>query len=152
MSTDQAAGRSLISEIFAANIYKRNQGRIVRQLTCLAMWLALALGCWRLYTVVMVDMDLPETLSPFVEGLIRRGIPLLVLIAGVWITFRIVNWRRFADFLIAVQAEMNKVTWPGNSELVKASLVVIFTIAFLAALLFGFDLFWRAIFENLGIA
>ena len=30
----------------------------------------------------------------------------------------------FADFLIAVEAEMNKVSWPTRHELIRASMVV----------------------------
>jgi preprotein translocase subunit SecE len=152
MATDDAAGRSLISEVFASGIYKKNQGRLVRQLTCLAIWIALGLGVWRFHDTVVDGMTLPDSLGETGKSVVRLAIPLLILAAGMWISFRVVNWRTFADFLISVQAEMNKVTWPAKPELVKASLVVIFTIAFLAALLFGFDLFWRAIFEFLGIA
>ncbi len=64
------------------------------------------------------------------------GIPALALIAGAWFGFRVVNWPRFADFLIAVEAEMNKVTWPSKDELIRAAIVVIFTIFFLAIALF----------------
>jgi preprotein translocase subunit SecE len=45
----------------------------------------------------------------------------------------------FADFLISVEGEMNKVSWPSRSELFRASLVVILVIFFLAALLFAYD-------------
>ena len=31
----------------------------------------------------------------------------------------------FADFLIAVEAEMNKVSWPTRTELFRGSMVVI---------------------------
>ncbi len=45
----------------------------------------------------------------------------------------------FADFLISVEGEMNKVSWPSRGELFRASLVVILVIFFLAALLFAYD-------------
>jgi preprotein translocase subunit SecE len=51
-----------------------------------------------------------------------------------------------------VEAELNKVTWPSRSELVRASMVVIFTIFFLALLLFFYDMLWQAIFSSLGIS
>ena len=31
------------------------------------------------------------------------------------------NMPRFADFLIAVEAEMNKVSWPSKAELIRSS-------------------------------
>ena len=52
----------------------------------------------------------------------------------------VIDWsicRQFADFLIAVEAEMAKVSWPTRSELIHSSLVVIITIIGLAAMLCG---------------
>jgi preprotein translocase subunit SecE len=72
--------------------------------------------------------------------------PALLLIAGLWFGFRIVNLPQFADFLIAVEAEMNKVSWPSRAELIRSSIVVICVIVILAAVLFGFDLTWKAFF------
>jgi len=66
--------------------------------------------------------------------------PLVVLAVGWWASFRIVNLPKFADFLISVEAEMNKVSWPGRGELWRASIVVIIVIFFLAALLFTYDI------------
>ena len=77
----------------------------------------------------------------------QYGFPLAVLGAGVWLGYRIVNIPRFADFLISVEAEMNKVQWPGRSELWRASMVVIVVIFFLAGLLFAYDLVLKTIFN-----
>jgi preprotein translocase subunit SecE len=79
------------------------------------------------------------------------GIPAVLLAAGVWFGYRVVNWPRFADFLIAVEAEMNKVTWPGKDELIRASIVVMFTIFFLAIALFAFDIVWQQFFSFIGV-
>ena len=79
------------------------------------------------------------------------AIPGALLATGLWIGYRLVNWPPFADFLIAVEAEMNKVTWPTKEELIRASIVVIFTIFFLAMALFLFDIVWKTIFETIGI-
>ena len=74
-----------------------------------------------------------------------------MLIGGLWLSFRIVNMARFADFLIAVEAEMNKVSWPTRQELVRSSIVVIFIIFFMAMLLFLYDLAWEWLFRILKI-
>jgi preprotein translocase subunit SecE len=58
---------------------------------------------------------------------------------------------RFADFLIAVEAEMNKVSWPSRAELVRSSVVVIMVLFLLAIVLFGLDIVWSFVFEWLGI-
>jgi preprotein translocase subunit SecE len=58
---------------------------------------------------------------------------------------------RFADFLIAVEAEMNKVSWPTRIELVRSSIVVIFTIFGLMFVLYFFDIFWRLLLNAVGV-
>ena len=143
MSKDMPIGTPLTSELFHSNFYKPTQGLIVRRLTALAVAVIIGLGCWRL--------------SGFLPGLVENrlvaaiAIPGVLLLAGLWFAFRLVNWPKFADFLIAVEAEMNKVTWPSKDELVRASIVVIFTIFFLAITLFAFDVVWQFIFNILGV-
>jgi preprotein translocase SecE subunit len=78
-------------------------------------------------------------------------LPGLLLAAGLWIAYRAVNYPAIADFLIAVEAEMNKVSWPSRGELFRASMVVLFTIFFLAGVLFALDTFWQWFFEILNV-
>jgi len=125
-------------------MYKPTQGRIVRQLTALGIGVVIGLGCWSLYSTLRGSLDADSWWIP--------GIPGLVLIAGLWFSYRIVNWPTFADFLIAVEAEMNKVTWPSKDELIRASIVVMFTIFFLATALFLFDIVWQQFFSFIGVS
>lgn len=111
-------------------------------MTAVAVFVIVALGCWRLYSF------LPSLIS---NAVLARSIAGVLLAAGLWFGFRVVNWPRFADFLIAVEAEMNKVTWPSKEELRRAAVVVIFTIFFLAITLFAFDIVWQFIFSKLGV-
>lgn len=145
MSRDIAGSNSapLTSELFQTSVYKPNQGRIVRQLTALTIWIVVALGCWALYATLRGSIESGSYLIP--------GIPGGLLLAGAWFGYRVVNWPRFADFLIAVEAEMNKVTWPGKDELIRASIVVMFTIFFLAMALFCFDIIWQQAFTLIGV-
>jgi preprotein translocase subunit SecE len=69
---------------------------------------------------------------------------------GLWTGYRVVNVPIFADFLIAVEAEMRKVSWPSWPELYRGSIVVLVTIFALAAVLFLFDFLWKIIFTALG--
>jgi preprotein translocase subunit SecE len=133
----------LTSELFQTNVYKPNQGRIVRQLTALAVWLIVMLGCWALYSTLRASLESGSYLVPAIPG--------VLLLAGAWFGYRLVNWPRFADFLIAVEAEMNKVTWPSKDELIRASIVVMFTIFFLAVSLFVFDIIWQQLFSLIGV-
>lgn len=127
-------------ELFQVGVYKRSQGRIARQVTFAALAITFALAAWRLsYNRLWMTKEIALVLSA------------LLLVGGMWISFRVVNIPRFADFLIAVEAEMNKVSWPSRGELIRSSLVVIFVLFFLMAVLFGFDLFWGLVFEAIGI-
>ncbi len=153
-TADNSLNRSLSSELFASSLYKQKQGRIVRQLTCLAIWLTCWLGAWQLYEA----MGAWSTQGTLEAGafdfwrVARPWLPPALVIAGMWFGYRLVNWPRFADFLISVEAEMSKVSWPGKTELYRASLVVIFTMAFLAILLFCFDALWQLLFDVLGVS
>jgi preprotein translocase subunit SecE len=101
-----------------------------------------ALGAWRL----------SYTLRPALEnGGTANAIAAIVLAAGLWLSYRAVNFPKFADFLIAVEAEMNKVSWPTRGDLVRSSLVVLFVILAMAAMLFMFDVIWKFLFEMLGV-
>jgi preprotein translocase subunit SecE len=118
-------------ELLKTDIYKRSQGRMVRQLTCLAIWVATVLAAWQIRPTLAVDWQA----SPAVAW----GVASAVLVAGLWFGFRIVNWPSFADFLIAVEAEMNKVSWPSRTELIRASMVVIVLMFGLTIVLFTYD-------------
>jgi preprotein translocase subunit SecE len=123
----------LITGMFNASRYKRSQGRIARQVTGGAIALIFAVLAWRMYEVAQGDV------------VSRYVVPGVLLVAGVWIAFRVVNVPSFADFLISVEAEMNKVSWPGRSELWRASMVVIVVIFLLAGILFAYDLILKAV-------
>ncbi|GIX00114.1 MAG: protein translocase subunit SecE [Pirellulaceae bacterium] len=145
-SAAAAASRPLVRELFTSGLYKRNQGRMVRQATCIAIWIFVAAGVWRFHDLVLESMLGEE----------NRAAGYLITVAlgacGFWFAYRLVNWPKFADFLISVEAELNKVSWPTQKELVRASIVVIFTILFLSLILFLYDALWKLVFGWLGIS
>jgi preprotein translocase subunit SecE len=126
---------AFLQELFRFGLYKRTQGRVVRQVTFAACAIIVAMGCLALSND-MADAD---------SQTVRYMVPLAVLAAGCWACFRLVQMPQFADFLISVEAEMKKVAWPKRRELINASIVVIFVIFVMAGLLFGFDLFLQGI-------
>ena len=136
MAKDNQGGPSgwmqFIHELLKTEIYKRSQGRLVRQFTCLAIWVSFALASYRMYEYLRI---IATNMPPWLV----YAIPSVVLLAGLWLGYRIVNWPSFADFLIAVEAEMNKVSWPSRTELIRASTVVIVLMFGLMAVLFAYD-------------
>jgi preprotein translocase subunit SecE len=140
MSTKEknATASPLLRELFQLGVYKRSQGRIARQVTFAILALVIAIGCWRLHAYML---DVRSVWARF-------AIPGVMLLLGWWIAFRLVNLPSFADFLIAVEAEMNKVSWPSRGDLFRAVLVVIFFIAFLVIVLAVYDVFWRFLLQH----
>ena len=146
--SDSSVG--LLASMFQRGLYKPTQGRIVRQVTFVAFGVLALLIAWEIGNIGFVaEMFLDDAgriteVSNYVCLLVFGGI-------GLWVGYRIVNYPVFADFLIAVEAEMNKVSWPTWPELWKASLVVIFVIFSMALALWVFDLIWTILFQQIGI-
>ena len=129
-----------VAELFQAGLYKRSQGRIARQVTFVALAVVFALGAWRL-----------EEMWQGSSVVLQYGIPLALMSLGWWVSYRLVNTPKVADFLITVEAEMNKVSWPSRAELIRSVIVVIFTILFMAAALFLFDVIWGELLKLMKI-
>ncbi|MSR31226.1 MAG: preprotein translocase subunit SecE [Gemmataceae bacterium] len=68
-----------------------------------------------------------------------------------WLPWRVVNLPVFADFLIATEGELNKVSWTTRKRLVQDTLVVLSTLLLMAIFLFAMDLFWREVFTRTGV-
>ncbi len=143
MGKERAAPMGLfLREMFQFGVYKGSQGYVARRSTFAALAVTFLMGSFRLFVTLRPRID-----GPGVGYLAAGGL----LVVGLWFSYRIVNFPKFADFLIAVEAEMNKVSWPTRGELMRSSIVVIFVILSLAAILFCFDLFWQTVFQWLGV-
>jgi len=131
-------------EILSLDLYKPNQGRIARQATGAALGTAVLLGWWNLLNWILLrGAPLGETATYTLLA--------ILLLGGLWLCFRVVCMPRFADFLIATEAEMNKVTWPTKLELFRGATVVLVTIVLMSAFLFCIDYLWMFLFQLLGI-
>ena len=139
-----SAWSGFLPELFRFGLYKPNQGRVVRQVTFVAVALIACLAGVELVRSGWLSRLAGSDYSGYAGGLVLAAL-------GSWLAYRLVNYSVFADFLIAVEAEMNKVSWPPRKELWNASLVVMFVIFAMAASLFLFDILWTRIFELIGI-
>jgi preprotein translocase subunit SecE len=144
-TSNLSSSESWWKELWHAEIYKRSQGRTARQVTFAALAVTALLGAWRMGFALM-GFDNPAGVPFF-----RFIAPSIFAALGLWISYRVVNIPKFADFLIATEAEMNKVSWPSRAELLRGSAVVLFTIFALAIILFTYDVLWRELFMWLGI-
>jgi preprotein translocase subunit SecE len=132
------AASNFLQQLWQAGVYKRTQGRIARQVTFAALAVAILFGVWQLFNAFVTADDW-----------VRYSVPGIIAAVGLWLSYRLVNYPPFADFLIAVEAEMNKVSWPTRGELWRSALVVIVVIFVLAAVLFLYDVLWVQIFKEL---
>jgi preprotein translocase subunit SecE len=133
----------LLRELLRASVYKRSQGRVTRQLTFAALAGTLAIAVWRLAQLLPLWFAVAPGTAPSPDmGVVRFLVPGLLMAAGAWLCFRLVNVPRFADFLIAVESEMAKVSWPTVDQVIRSSVVIIFLMFALAAILAAYDLFW----------
>jgi preprotein translocase SecE subunit len=146
---------------FHALPYKPTQGVRVRRGTVLAL---LVVGASGIYTLVSHQTLGYERVGgtpnnwawpvPFVSELFGQEliiplmykvhvvVPLVLAVTLVWFAWRAVNWPTFADFLIATEAEMNKVSWTTRKRLVQDTIVVLVTVFLLTLFLFVIDIFW----------
>jgi len=165
---------AFLHELLHIGLYKRTQGRVTRQVTFAAVVVVLAAGLYRLHGTLGTGLaNWPGSWvatwngwmghfglwtivrNDAVEAVVRQsthhGLPFVLLLLSMWAAYRLVNVPNFADFLIAVEAEMNKVSWPTRGELYRSSVVVLVTIFALAVILFTFDFFWQTVFSALRI-
>jgi preprotein translocase SecE subunit len=73
---------------------------------------------------------------------IHVTVPLIMGVLMLWFSWRVVNWPVFADFLIATEAEINKVSWTTRKRLVQDTIVVLVTVFLLTTYLFVIDIVW----------
>jgi len=144
--------KSFFRELFQVSLYKWNQGRITRQVTWGTLAAGAGLGFWRLSQFMVQP---PRFLAWLAAGdawtVVLGSFCSVMTLLSFWVAYRLINFPRFADFLIAVEAEMNKVSWPTRAELFRSSLVVLVCIIVLAVILAVYDAVWFWVFWRLGI-
>ena len=122
------------------DLYKPMQGWYARLYTALGLGVLAAAGVYQLY-----EAAFDATVAW------RFGLPLAAGLALAWIIFRIVHYPPFAEFLIATEAEMNKVSWTTKDDLVRATTVVLTTVLVLALYLYLVDYLWTLILQLIGV-
>jgi preprotein translocase subunit SecE len=122
-------------------IYKRGQGKHTRIITFVS---AMAIG-------VIGAAVLSKRLAVYGGPVLRFGLPTAMVVALAVVMFWIVNRPRSADFMIATEGEMKKVSWSSRREIVGSTKVVIITTLIMAGTLFGVDLLFTVVFRWLGV-
>ncbi len=134
--------------------HKQTQGTKVRRYTMIGVILIGCSGAMSLYFSGQLShnaliMPLPFLGTPIsVLPIAELTIPILLTVASIWIAWRLVNIPEFGDFLIATEAEMNKVSWVSRKRLFQDTIVVLVTVVVLTLFLLVIDLFWGWLLSN----
>jgi len=121
-------------------IYKKGQGRYARIITFVA-GMVLSLGG---------AVVLSEKLY-FASPLVQYGVPSLLVVALGVLLFWMVNRPSSADFLIATEGEMKKVSWSSRKEIVGSTKVVIVATFMLAVILAAVDAGFAVLSKLIGL-
>lgn len=144
--SDQAVvNESLFKTLLSATRHRPTMGLVTRRTTMLTLFIVFGLGIW--------SLNIWATSNSQNDFLVNNGNTIcgVLAVASIWFSYRIVHWFKFAEFLIAVQNEMTKVSWPKRPELLRSSFVVILTMFLFTAALFGYDLIWQLLLRAIGI-
>ncbi|HMF11051.1 MAG TPA: preprotein translocase subunit SecE [Gemmataceae bacterium] len=82
---------------------------------------------------------------------VRFVMPLVLGALALWFSWRLVNLPPFADFLIATEAELNKVSWTPRRRLVQDTIVVLVTTLLITFFLLFADLIWSQLLTRVGV-
>lgn len=110
-------------------MYKWPQGKMIRVIALiLVLVIAADLGYSGAWGQLGTYVPGESSLSLLIVGCVYAALTLSVLIAGVvMVGFR----HKSVDFLIEVEAEMARITWPTQSELVRSTVVIAIMIVIL---------------------
>jgi preprotein translocase subunit SecE len=117
----------------AFKIYKRGQGYYTRLITALASFTIVAIGSFVLFRKLGVVGN------PWIEIFVPVG----VCAGFTLLIFWIVNKPKLADFMIAAEGEIKKVSWASRAEIISSTMVVIGVVILMSSLLFLADLFFK---------
>ena len=122
------------------DIYKRGQGKYTRLCSAFGAALVVGLGCLQLYKKLQAwDLGL------WAETMVPAG---LFVSLGL-LVFWLVNKPAVADFMIAAESEMKKVSWSSRKEIAVSTFIVIVLVILLAIFLGTTDLGFQVFFDKL---
>ncbi|MHC4174220.1 MAG: preprotein translocase subunit SecE [Planctomycetota bacterium] len=119
-------------------IYKRGQGKNTRLCSAFAVAIIAGRGCWGLYK----RLDAGD-LGLWVETMVPVGLFVVFALLIFWL----VNKPSVADFMIAAEGEMKKVSWSSRQEIAVSTFIVIVFVILMAMLLGATDITFEVIFK-----
>jgi len=122
--------------------YKWGQGKDTRLWSGISLAVIAAIGCWRLYIKLEGSLDVTQATGLWISATVPLGLFALIAAFLYWL----INRPTVADFLIASEGELKKVSFSSRREIVVSTFVVIIVVFAMAFMLgaadFVFDLFF----------
>ncbi len=121
-------------------IYKSGQGYNTRLWTGIILFAIIAVGCYRLHGILAESNIWVQNLVP------------AVLCAGLgFVIFWILNKPNIADFMIASEGEIKKVSWSSRTEIAISTFIVILVVVLMCIVLWLVDMGFQLLFQSIGI-
>jgi preprotein translocase subunit SecE len=124
----------------AFDIYKRGQGKYTRIWTAVGTIVVVGLGSLQLYRKLQAAY-----LGLWIETMVPAAVFVALSILVLWL----VNKPTVADFMIAAEGEMKKVSWSSRKEIMVSTLIVILVVVIMAVLLGTTDIGFQLFFDRL---
>lgn len=118
-------------------IYKRGHGYHTRLWTAIACLFLAAIGCYKLHA------RLSLVGNPWIQNLT----PAILWAVLAWFVYWASNRPSLADFLIAAEGELKKVSWSTKQQVVASTIIVVFVVALMSVLLGAVDVIFRLFFD-----
>ena len=127
----------------ALAIYKRGQGVYTRLCSAFGGAIVVGLGCRQLYVMLQGYVNTETAMGLWLTIMIPAA---LFVVLGL-LVFWLVNKASVADFMIAAEGEMKKVSWSSRKEITVSTFIVIVVVILMAVLLGSTDLFFFNVFD-----
>jgi len=130
----------------AFNIYKRGQGKYTRLGSAFGAAIVVGLGCLQLYKKLeAVEWPWGDKVGLWIATMVPTGLFVALGVLILWL----INKPSVADFMIAAEGEMKKVSWSSRKEIAVSTFIVIVVVTIMAVLLGVTDLGFQVFFDRL---
>ena len=128
------------------SIYKRGQGKYTRLCSGFGATIITLLGCYQLYVKLepISWWGLSREWALWIATMVPVG---LFVVLGLLIFWLVGKKASIADFMIAAEGEMKKVSWSSRREIAVSTFIVIVVVILVAMLLGVTDLSFRMFFD-----
>jgi preprotein translocase subunit SecE len=131
----------------ALAIYKRGQGYYTRLCSGLAAGATVAIGCFRLYQ----KLEGANFVSTSLKIVVQSLVPLAIFSGFGILIYWLMNKPIIADFMIAAEGELKKVSWSSRKEITASTIVVIGVMLLMSVMLLLVDVGLQKFFQWIGL-